>query len=78
VRAEREADPLEHAQVVRNVVESGVEGLRTLAHRLVEQVLLRLDVRVQRPFLDAHRLGEVSDRGAVVAPLGEEAGRLTG
>src|SRR5205823_4558669 len=37
---------------------------------------LRRDVRVQRPFLHAHRLCEVTGRRAVVALLGKEPGRL--
>src|SRR6266516_3357087 len=47
-------------------------------HRLVEQVLLRADVRVERALLHAHRLGEVADRGAVVTLLGEQSRRLAG
>jgi len=51
-----------------------VEGIRALARDLPEQVGLRLDVRVERPLLDAERLGEVADGGAVVALLREEPG----
>jgi len=54
----------------------GVERVGALPHRRVQQVLLRRDVRVQRPFLHAHRLREVADRGPVVALLGEQTGRL--
>ena len=53
-----------------------MERLRALAHRLVEQVLLAVDVGVERALLDADRVGEVADRRAVVALLGEEPGGL--
>src|SRR5205085_2427932 len=49
-----------------------------LGHRLVEQVLLRVDVGVKRSLLDTHRPGEVADRGAVVALLSEETRGLPG
>src|SRR5262245_10350022 len=78
VRAQREPDPLARRQVVGHRVEGGVERLGALAHRLVQQVLLRLDVRVERALLNTQRLREVADRGAVVAALGEEPGGLTG
>jgi hypothetical protein len=51
-----------------------VERLGALAGDLPEQVDLRLDVGVEGALLDAERLGEVADRGAVVALLGKEAG----
>jgi hypothetical protein len=73
VRAERKPDAGEDGKVVGDVVEGGMEGLRALAHRFVEEVLLGIDVRVERALLDAERLREVADRGAVVAALGEEA-----
>jgi hypothetical protein len=48
---------------------------RALVGHLVErEVGLRLDVRVERPFLDAERLSEIADRRAVIALLGEEPG----
>jgi hypothetical protein len=47
---------------------------RPVPSHLPEQIRLRLDVRVQGALLDPERLGEVADRGAVVAALGEEAG----
>ena len=55
-----------------------MEGLRALPHRLVEEVLLALDVGVERALLDADRVGEGADGRAVVALLGEEAGGLAG
>jgi hypothetical protein len=55
-----------------------VEGARPLEHRLVEELLLPLDVGVERALLDAERVGEVADRRAVVALLGEEAGGVAG
>ena len=78
VRAQRGADPLDDRPLLRHRVERGVEGGGALARDLPEQVGLRLDVRVHRALLDAHRLGEVADRGAVVALLREEAGGGTG
>jgi hypothetical protein len=42
----------------------------------VQELLLRGGQRVERALLHADRLREVADRGAVVALLGEEAGRL--
>jgi hypothetical protein len=51
-----------------------VERLGALACDVPEKVGLGLDVRVERAFLDPERLGEIADRGAVVALLGEEPG----
>ena len=48
----------------------------TLQRKLVEEVLLRLHVRVERRLLDAHRNRQILHRRAVVALLGEEPGRL--
>jgi hypothetical protein len=78
VGAEREPDPRQDWNVVGDLIERGMKRLRALAHGLVEQVLLRVDVRVERALLDAERLREVADRGAVVAALGEEAGGFAG
>jgi hypothetical protein len=55
-----------------------VEGARPIAHRLVEELLLALDVGVERSLLYAERVGEVADRRAVVALLCEEAGSVAG
>jgi hypothetical protein len=44
-----------------------------VAHGLVEQILLALDMGVERALLDAQRLGEIADRRPVVAPLREQA-----
>ena len=74
VRAQRGADPLDDRPLVGHRVERGVERLRSLARDLPQQIGLRLDVRVDRSLLHAHRLGEVADRRAVVALLREEAG----
>ena len=74
VRTERCADPLDDRAVVGDGVERAVERLRPFARDLPEEVRLRLDVGVERPLLDAERVGEVADRGAVVALLGEEPG----
>ena len=72
--AQRGADPLDDRPFVGHRVERGVERLGALARDLPEQVGLRLDVRVERALLHAERLGEVADRGAVVALLREEPG----
>jgi hypothetical protein len=73
VQAEREPDLLDRAQLVRDCVEPGVESARSLGHRLVEQVLLRVDVGVQRALLHPQRLRDLADRRAVIALLREEA-----
>ena len=78
VGSEREPDLLRRRQLFGDRVERTVEGRGAVAHRLVEEVLLRLDVGVERALLDAHRLREVADRGAVVALLGEEPSGLAG
>ena len=44
---------------------------------LPEEIFLRVDVVVERRLLDPERLGEVGERRAVVAALGEEPGRGT-
>jgi hypothetical protein len=72
--AERHADPLDDRPVVGNLVEGRMERLGALARDVPEEVGLRLDVRVERALLDAERLGEVADGGAVIALLGEEPG----
>ena len=76
VAAQREANLLDRRCVLRDRVQSCVEGGRAVHQRVEEQVFFRLDVRVQRALLDAERPGEVADRGSVVALLGEEAGGL--
>src|SRR6266540_3939442 len=76
VRAKRQLDLLGDRKVLRDRVQPRVEGPRALEHRLVEQVLLRGDVRVERAFLDAERPGDLADRRAVVALLGEQPRRL--
>jgi hypothetical protein len=55
-----------------------MERLSALARNVPKQVRLRLDVGVERPLLDAERLGEIADGGAVVALLGEEPGGGSG
>src|SRR5207247_8967945 len=76
VGAQREPDLLRRRQPLGDRVERTVEGRGAVPHGLVEEVLLRVDVRVERALLDAHRPREVADRGAVVALLGEEPGGL--
>ena len=50
VAAESKPDLLRGAKLFRNRVQSRVEGVGAVAHRLVEQVVLRVDVGVERPF----------------------------
>src|SRR6266550_5979324 len=76
VRTESQPDLLRRRRLFRDRVEPGVEGASAFGHRLVEEVLLRVDVRVEGAFLDPHRLGEITDRSAVVALRGEEPCRL--
>src|SRR5918992_2130057 len=78
VRTQREADLLRRRQPLVDRVQCAEEGVGPLAHRHVQQLLLRDDVPVDGALLDAHRLGQVADRGAVVTALGEEAGGLAG
>jgi hypothetical protein len=78
VRAEREPDALRDLEVVGDLVERSVERLGAVAQRLIEQVLLRLDVRVERALLDAERLREITDRRPVVPALCEQSCRRPG
>ena len=78
MRAKREPDLLSRRQLVRDGVKPRVERGCAVPGHLPEQVGLGIDVGVERPLLDAHRLCEIADRGAVVALLGEEPGRLAG
>jgi hypothetical protein len=55
-----------------------MERLGALPRDVPKEVGLRLDVRVERPLLDAERPGEIADRRAVVALLGEEPGSGSG
>ena len=72
VPTQRETDLLDRVRALGNRVERGMESGGAVAHRLVQQVLLRVDVRVERALLHAHGLGEVADRRPVVAALREE------
>src|SRR5919198_764727 len=74
--AQGEADLLGRAELLGNPVQRGVERLGALACDLPEEVRLRLDVGIEGALLHPHRLGEVADRRAVVALLGEEPGGL--
>jgi hypothetical protein len=55
-----------------------MEAVRSDEHRLVEELLLARDVRVERALLDAERLRDVADGRAVIALLREEAGGFLG
>jgi hypothetical protein len=55
-----------------------MKRLGALARDVPEQVGLRLDVRVERPLLDAERLRQIADGRAVIALLGEEPGGSSG
>src|SRR5579872_2912003 len=76
--AEHRLDPVEHGAFLGDRVERGVERLRPFPGDLPEQVGLAVDMGVERALLQAEGLGEVADRGAVVALLGEEPGGGTG
>jgi hypothetical protein len=76
VGAKDEPDLLGRRRLVRDRIEPGVEGACPFRHGFVEQVLLGFDVRVERALLDSHRFGQVADRSAVVALLGEEPSGL--
>jgi hypothetical protein len=77
VAAESESDLLRGPKLLRNRVESRVEGIGAVAHRLVEQIVFRVDMGVERALLDTHRLGQITDRCAVVALFCKQPGRLT-
>ena len=51
-----------------------MERRRTLAGDVPEEILLAGDVVVERGLLQAERVGEVGERRALVALLGEQAG----
>jgi hypothetical protein len=78
MRSQREPDLLGRRELIGDRVEACVEGVCALSHRLVEQVLFGGDPGVDRGLLDAESLRKVADRGAVVAPFGEEPGGLAG
>src|SRR5439155_2991358 len=58
VAAQRESDLLRRRQVLGDRVEGFVEGGGALPQGLVEEVLLRGDVGVERALLDAERVGD--------------------
>src|SRR5262249_47365621 len=72
VRAQRQPDPLRDWKLLGDRVKRRVEGGGPGASDLPEQVLLRIDVRIERALLHAQRRREVADRRAVVALLREE------
>src|SRR3989440_5560858 len=76
VRAQREPDLVRGRQVVGDFVERLVEGGRTLACDLPEEIGLRRDVRVERALLHPHRLGKIARGRSVVPLLREQARRL--
>src|SRR5581483_7955587 len=73
VRPQRRPDPVDDGPLLGNPVQAGVERRGALARHLPEEVGLRLDVCVERALLDSERLGQVADRGAVIALLGKES-----
>ena len=77
VPAQRQPHALDGRRVVGHGVERGVERARALAHRLVEQLLLRAGQRVERALLDAERLRERVHRRAVEPALREEPRSLS-
>ena len=78
VRAQRQPDLLRRPEDVRDRIEAGMERACPFAHRLVEQVLLRVDVRVERALLHSEGLRDFANRCAVVTLLREQPGGLTG
>ena len=70
--AQREPDALDCRRILRHRVECGVKRARPFPHRLVEELLLRSDQRVERSLLDAERLCERIHRRPVEAALGEQ------
>src|SRR5919197_6243743 len=78
VRPQRKPDLLDRPQLVRDRVEAGMEGPRSLGHRIVEQVMNGVDMGVERSLLDAERLRDLADRGAVVPLLREQPRGLAG
>ena len=78
----------EAAEAEQLALQARVAPVRRLAHRvantpvqvsdqLVEDLLLGAEVQVERPLPDAGRLGDLHDRGVVVAEIAEDLlGRL--
>ena len=73
VPAQREPDPLGGGRVLGHRVERGMERLGALAGDVPEEILLGVDVVVERRLLHAERFGQVGERRPLVAALGEEA-----
>ena len=71
---QRKPDALGRRCLGRDGVERGMEGLGALPRHLPEQVLLGGDVVVERRLLHAQLRGQVGERRALVATLGEEPG----
>ncbi len=74
MRSQGEPDPLRGRDLGRHGVERRMERLGALPRDLPEQVLLRGDVVVERRLLHAELLGQVGERGSLVAALGEQPG----
>src|SRR6266516_981774 len=73
VRAEAEQLRLEARRALRRrVLHRVADPPVQIAHELVEHVLLRREVEVERALADACRLGDLHDRGLVVAELAED------
>jgi hypothetical protein len=71
MRAQGETKLFDRRELVRDLVQSGMECRRADPHRLVQEVFFPLDVRVERALLHAKGLGDVADRRTVIALLGE-------
>jgi hypothetical protein len=71
---------LDAAQRVGLVADGGLleaaEVLRGGGEDLEEEILLRLEVPVEDALADPERVDDLGHRRGVVAPLGEQAGRL--
>ena len=76
--AQRMPHPVGSGRILRHRVERRVECIRSLTHRLEQELLLGSGERVQRALLDAERLRERVHRRPVEPALGEEPGGLAG
>ncbi len=74
--AQREPHAVGGRRVLRHRVERRVERIRSLAHRLEQELLLRAGQRVERALLHAERLRERIHRRPVEPALREQPCRL--
>ena len=72
--AKRDPDLIGRRHGLGNVVECRMKGVSAVSCHLPEEVFLRGDVVVERRLLHPELLGEVGERGALIAPFGEQPG----